>query len=103
MFSPPDTILYNLIGLINRYLSLNLYHVTALTAEFLRRFSSGHRCVINVTSLCAIQPFKSMGYYCVGKASREMYFKCLAAENEGLDVLSYSPGQLPHITPLLDH
>ncbi|XP_046659744.1 LOW QUALITY PROTEIN: sepiapterin reductase-like [Homalodisca vitripennis] len=76
----------------NRYMSLNLYHVTALTAEFLRKFTSGHRCIINVTSLCAVKPFRSMGYYCVGKAAREMYFKVLAEENSDLDVLNYSPG-----------
>jgi len=75
-----------------RYMSLNLYHVTCLTAEFLRRFPSGHRCVLNITSLCALQPFKSMGYYCVGKAAREMYFRVLAKENAELNVLSYSPG-----------
>ncbi|XP_054286782.1 sepiapterin reductase-like [Macrosteles quadrilineatus] len=76
----------------NRYLSLNLYHVTSLTAEFLRSFPSGHRCIVNVTSLCAVKPFKSMGYYCVGKAAREMYFKVLADENPDLDIINYSPG-----------
>jgi len=76
----------------NRYLSLNLFHVTSLTAEFLRKFPSGHRCIINVTSLCAVKPFKSMGYYCVGKAAREMYFKVLAEENPELDIINYSPG-----------
>uniref|UniRef100_A0A1B6LTE4 Sepiapterin reductase n=1 Tax=Graphocephala atropunctata TaxID=36148 RepID=A0A1B6LTE4_9HEMI len=76
----------------NRYMSLNLYHVTTLTAEFLRKFTSGHRTIVNVTSLCAVKPFRSMGYYCVGKAAREMYFKVLAEENRDLDILNYSPG-----------
>lgn len=74
-------------------MALNLYSVTALTSEFLKVFNSGQRCVLNITSLCAIKPFKSMGYYCVGKAAREMYFKVLTDENPSLDILNYSPGK----------
>ncbi|XP_039283655.1 sepiapterin reductase [Nilaparvata lugens] len=76
----------------NRFMSLNLYSVTALTAEFLKIFNLGQRCLVNITSLCAIQPVRSLGYYCIGKASREMYFKTLAEEDPSLDILNYSPG-----------
>uniref|UniRef100_A0A1B6CZF9 Sepiapterin reductase n=1 Tax=Clastoptera arizonana TaxID=38151 RepID=A0A1B6CZF9_9HEMI len=76
----------------SRYMSLNLYSTTMLTSEFLQVFNSGQRCILNITSLCALQPFKSMGYYCIGKASREMYFRVLAEENPSLDILNYSPG-----------
>lgn len=76
----------------NRFMALNLYSVTILTAEFLKVFKTGHRAFLNVTSLCALQPFKGMGYYCIGKASREMYFRVLAEEHPSLDILNYSPG-----------
>jgi sepiapterin reductase len=33
-----------------------------------------------------------MGYYCTGKASREMFFRVLAEENPTLNVLNYAPG-----------
>jgi len=74
---------------------LNLYSVTCLTSVFLSKFNSdtAERCVVNITSLLAIEPFKSVGYYCVGKASREMYFRVLALENPSLNILSYSPGK----------
>lgn len=75
------------------YLSFNLISAICLNTEFLKITPSSIDClVINVTSKCAILPFKSMGYYCVGKASREMYFKVLAEENPTLRVLNYSPG-----------
>lgn len=76
-------------------MSLNLYSVTCLTSVFLSKFNSdaAERCIVNMTSLLGIQPCKSVGYYCVGKASREMYFRVLAMENPTLSVLSYSPGK----------
>lgn len=83
-----------------KYMALNLYSVTALTSEFLKVFNSGQQCILNITSLCAVKPFKSMGYYCVGKAAREMYFKVLAEEKPSLDILNYSPG--PVDTSMID-
>lgn len=76
-------------------MTLNLYSVTCLTNVFLSKFNSDtvEKCIINMTSLFAIKPFKSVGYYSVGKASREMYFRVLAEENPNLSILSYSPGK----------
>jgi sepiapterin reductase len=77
------------------YFSLNFFSVACLNSQFLKVFPEGsakERSVVNVTSLCAIKPFKSMGYYCTGKASREMFFRVLAEENPTLNVLSYAPG-----------
>jgi sepiapterin reductase len=77
------------------YFSLNFFSVACLNSQFLKVFPEGsakQRSVVNVTSLCAIKPFKSMGYYCTGKASREMFFRVLAEENPTLNVLSYAPG-----------
>lgn len=77
------------------YFSLNLFSVACLNSLFLKIFPEGsakQRTVINVTSLCAIKPFKTMGYYCSGKAAREMFFKTFAEENPTINVLNYSPG-----------
>lgn len=77
------------------YFSLNLFSVACLNSQFLKVFpeeSVKQRTIVNVTSLCAIKPFKSMGYYCTGKAGREMLFRVLAEENPSLKVLNYSPG-----------
>lgn len=76
-------------------MSLNLFSVTCLTSVFLSKFNSEstERCIVNMTSLLGIEPYKSLGYYCVGKASREMYFRVLALENPTLNILSYSPGR----------
>lgn len=77
-------------------MSLNLYSVTCLTSVFLSKFNcdTTERCIVNITSLLGIEPFKSVGYYCVGKASREMYFRVLALENPNLNILNYSPGSI---------
>lgn len=78
-------------------MSLNLYSVTCLTSVFLSEFggfdAAAERCIVNITSMLGIRPMKSVGYYCVGKASREMYFRVLAAENPDLNVFSYCPGK----------
>ena len=36
--------------------------------------------IINISSLCGIQPFPTLGHYCSVKAARDMLFKVLAAE-----------------------
>lgn len=80
---------------ITDYFSLNLFSVMCLNSAFLKTFTEdivNKRLVINITSLCGLKPVKSLGYYCIGKASREMYFKVLAEEEPKLDVLNYSPG-----------
>jgi len=48
--------------------------------------------VVNITSKAAISPFKSFGFYCAGKAGREMFFRVLAEETPDVLVLNYSPG-----------
>lgn len=89
---------------MEEYFSLNLFSVVCLTSVFLKFFTQDkvkNRLIINITSLCAVKPFKSLGYYCTGKASREMYFKVLAEEDTSLKVLSYSPG--PVNTDMISH
>ncbi|XP_046383642.1 sepiapterin reductase-like [Ischnura elegans] len=78
------------------YFALNVFSVAVLNSELLKLFNSNvvkNRLVVNITSKCGLVAFKSMGYYCCGKAAREMYFKVLAIEEEGrITVLNYSPG-----------
>lgn len=58
------------------YLRLNIASVVVLNALFLRVFNAVQRkTVVNMSSLCGIEPFPSMALYCSGKAAREMFFK----------------------------
>ena len=69
-----------------------------LNAAFMRFISAMSSKVtvkiINITSLCAVEPFKSWGLYCTSKAGRDMLFRVLAAEDPDVRVVSYSPGPL---------
>jgi sepiapterin reductase len=96
---------------------LNVTSCAWLTALFLRfaRAEDGLRqeppapaswrcAVVNVSSLCAVQPFATMGAYCMGKAARDMLHCVVAAEplraggggGEPLPVatLNYAPGPM---------
>ncbi|XP_067835461.1 sepiapterin reductase-like [Heptranchias perlo] len=82
---------------VSGYLALNFTSAVCLTASVLKAFPKREnllRTVINVSSLCAIQPFKSWSLYCAGKAAREMMFRVLAAEEPDVRVLNYAPGPL---------
>ncbi|XP_014243260.1 sepiapterin reductase [Cimex lectularius] len=88
-----------------KHMALNLYSVTMMTSAFLKVYTNlKSKTIVNITSLAAVQPFKSMGYYCVNKAAREMYFRVLAEENPELDIFSYSPGpvETDMVTRLVD-
>jgi len=55
---------------LNRYWQLNLTHVIVLNSVFWKMFdidSIQQKLVINVTSICAKQAFKSWSIYCSGK------------------------------------
>ncbi|XP_047425433.1 sepiapterin reductase a [Mugil cephalus] len=82
---------------VNSYLSLNVSSCLCLTAKVLQAFPQQpgvRRTIVNITSLCALQPFCSWVLYCTGKAAREMMFRVLAKEEPDLRVLNYSPGPL---------
>ncbi|XP_022360263.1 sepiapterin reductase [Enhydra lutris kenyoni] len=82
---------------VNNYWALNLTSMLCLTSSILKAFPDSpglSRTVVNVSSLCALQPFKGWGLYCSGKAARDMMFQVLAAEEPGVRVLSYAPGPL---------
>ncbi|KAK1942970.1 Sepiapterin reductase [Phytophthora citrophthora] len=53
--------------------------------------------IVNVTSLCGIEPFKTHMMYCTGKAAREMHHRVIATEQAAsgkVRVLQYSPGPM---------
>ncbi|XP_029921969.1 sepiapterin reductase a [Myripristis murdjan] len=82
---------------VDSYLSFNVSSAMCLTAGVLQAFPQRaglKRTIVNITSLCALQPFPSWVLYCTGKAAREMIFRVLAEEEPDLRVLSYSPGPL---------
>jgi len=74
------------------YFRLNLVSMMILNAIFLRKFHQTARTVVNISSLCGIEPFTSLSLYCSGKAARDMFFKVLAAEEPDVRVLNYAPG-----------
>ncbi|XP_062289960.1 sepiapterin reductase a [Scomber scombrus] len=82
---------------VDSYLSLNVSSSLCLTANVLQAFPQRpglRRTVVNISSLCALQPFSSWVLYCTGKAARDMMFKVLAEEEPDVRVLSYAPGPL---------
>ncbi|KAL3667791.1 hypothetical protein V7S43_007342 [Phytophthora oleae] len=53
--------------------------------------------IVNVTSLCGIEPFKTHMMYCTSKAAREMHHRVIATEQASsgkVRVLQYSPGPM---------
>ncbi|NWX25441.1 SPRE reductase, partial [Notiomystis cincta] len=82
---------------INTYFSLNISSALCLTSRALSAFGARRGCrrtVVNVSSLCAREPFRSWALYCAGKAARDMMFRVLALEEPAVRVLSYAPGPL---------
>ncbi|TFK14960.1 recombination activating protein 1 [Platysternon megacephalum] len=82
---------------VNSYFAFNVTSALCLTSSILKAFP-GHpglcKTVVNISSLCALKPFKSWTLYCTGKASRDMMFQVLALEKPDVRVLSYAPGPL---------
>ncbi|XP_004691576.1 PREDICTED: sepiapterin reductase [Condylura cristata] len=82
---------------VNNYWALNLTSALCLTSSILKAFRDSpglSKTVINISSLCALQPFKGWALYCAGKAARDMMFQVLATEEPSVRVLSYAPGPL---------
>lgn len=82
---------------VNTYWTLNLTSMLCLTSGTLNAFPDSpglSKTVVNISSLCALQPYKGWALYCAGKAARDMLYQVLAAEEPGVRVLSYAPGPL---------
>ncbi|NWR80824.1 SPRE reductase, partial [Centropus unirufus] len=82
---------------INSYFAFNVTSALCLTSKALRAFGKrpgSSRTVVNISSLCALKPFKNWTLYCSGKAARDMMFQVLALEEPDVRVLNYAPGPL---------
>ncbi|XP_051474280.1 sepiapterin reductase-like [Apus apus] len=82
---------------INSYFAFNVTSALCLTSAALQAFGTrpgSSRTVVNISSLCAVKPFKNWALYCSGKAARDMMFQVLALEEPDVRVLSYAPGPL---------
>lgn len=79
---------------LSHFYHVNLFSALALNREFIRIFGAVSKLVVNLSTLAALEPFSSMGYYCTVKAAREMYFRVLAQEEPADQtlVLNYAPG-----------
>ena len=78
---------------LENYFSTNVFAPTVLNNRLLKAFPTNlKKFIVNVTSKAGKTPFKSFTFYCMGKAAREMYFRCLAEEFPNLLILNYSPG-----------
>jgi len=79
---------------IRDYFTFNLFSLILLNSQFLKVFDNAEkqRSVIQISSLGALQPFKTWGYYCAGKAARDMLMKSVASEDPSIQVLNYAPG-----------
>uniref|UniRef100_A0A8C3BUJ8 Sepiapterin reductase n=1 Tax=Cairina moschata TaxID=8855 RepID=A0A8C3BUJ8_CAIMO len=82
---------------INTYFAFNVTSALCLTTAALQAFGKrpgSSRMVVNISSLCALKPFKNWALYCSGKAARDMMFQVLALEEPDVRVLNYAPGPL---------
>uniref|UniRef100_A0A0C9PT42 Spr_0 protein n=1 Tax=Fopius arisanus TaxID=64838 RepID=A0A0C9PT42_9HYME len=78
-----------------KYYDLNVFSPAVLNSvvmKIVKDHGKAKAVVINITSYLGIQPMKSVGFYCSGKAAREMYFRVFAEEFPQVNVLNYSPG-----------
>nr|XP_002740387.1 PREDICTED: sepiapterin reductase-like [Saccoglossus kowalevskii] len=80
---------------LQSYFDFNVTSTICITSAFLTMFPKIdrlRRTVVNISSLCGIQPFNFHSLYCSSKAARDMLFKVLAAEEPDIRVVSYAPG-----------
>ncbi|XP_067389688.1 sepiapterin reductase [Emydura macquarii macquarii] len=82
---------------VNSYFAFNVTSALCLTSSILKSFPERpglRKTVVNISSLCALKPFKSWTLYCTGKASRDIMFQVLALEKPDVRVVNYAPGPL---------
>lgn len=82
---------------LEKNVNFNITSSLWLSSNFVNFFAKKNfikSYVVNISSLCAISPFKTMAMYCSGKAARDIWHKTLALEENGalVKVLNYAPG-----------
>ncbi|EJK58975.1 hypothetical protein THAOC_20865 [Thalassiosira oceanica] len=62
-------------------IDLNVTSSIWITSQFVSAFSGcNFMRVVNISSLCAVDPFATMSVYCAGKAARDMFHQVVAKE-----------------------
>mmetsp|Transcript_24260 Transcript_24260/g.35954 ORF Transcript_24260/g.35954 Transcript_24260/m.35954 type:complete len:262 (+) Transcript_24260:94-879(+) len=81
---------------LSRAVDLNITSSLWFTTRWVKELfsSTTHATIVNVSSLCAIQPFPTMTTYCTGKAARDMFHLSLAKESTQIKTLNYAPGAM---------
>lgn len=89
---------------MQKNLDLNITSALWLSVRFARRIcdecdttnKSIPAVLVQISSLLAVEQFKSMGIYGAGKAARDHYHKTMAKEisSDKLKILNYAPGPL---------
>ncbi|KAJ2496114.1 hypothetical protein GGH96_006048 [Coemansia sp. RSA 1972] len=84
---------------IASYVAINYTSFCSLTSRFLTLAQSARAqrvCVVNISSLLAVQAYPNWGLYASIKAARDQLLKVVAKENnvEHIKTLSYAPGPL---------
>ena len=85
-------------ALIQQTITTNVSNILYFTIQFLTRCSRkqlNNCCIVNISSLLALQSAPSCGLYCTTKAARDMMFSVLAKERKDLRILSWAPGPMP--------
>mmetsp|Transcript_33933 Transcript_33933/g.78253 ORF Transcript_33933/g.78253 Transcript_33933/m.78253 type:complete len:270 (+) Transcript_33933:1084-1893(+) len=80
---------------LQRYMDLNVTSSLWLTSRLSKELMEfeDRTTIVNISSLCAIEPFPTMAGYCAAKAARDMFHAAMAKE-PGVKVLNYAPGVL---------
>ncbi|KAJ1723932.1 hypothetical protein LPJ53_001787 [Coemansia erecta] len=82
------------------YTQVNFVSYASLTTAFLKdiaRYGAARICVVNISSLLAVEAFPNWGLYAAIKAARDQYLKVAAKEHSGcanVKFLNYAPGPL---------
>lgn len=80
---------------LDEFFRLSLSSTIALNSRLIQALRPHCReelIVVNISSLCAIKPYRSMSLYCCAKAARDAFFAVLAAETSQSSSSSGSGG-----------
>ncbi|EDV23617.1 uncharacterized protein TRIADDRAFT_58441 [Trichoplax adhaerens] len=81
---------------IGKYLDLNYTSCHYLSSKYLQLFknSPGKMHLVNISSICALDPYKRWALYCSMKAARDMLISVIAKENPLVRAVNYAPGPM---------
>ena len=77
---------------IHKQVALNFTSMSVLTSQFLSKFTSGERYVVNISSVLANVYFPGFAIYSSTRAARNALIGVLAAEDPDVRFLTYTPG-----------